>query len=173
MILVYHFFHYTSILKKSFVKQEIARAKEAIHKDERHRLVERWHTWWHGEQTGRYYRLISEPVCSDRTRKPCAHNYRVHPCKESRSCEYGCARNQLLVFWIRKLGDARKSSGNYGSLIISSIYSIYELKEKQAFPNFLRFCDFFNWGFGLHNRRSAWPSRQKRGYRNARTFFSI
>ena len=30
-----------------------------------------------------------------------------------------------------------------------------------------------NWGFGFHNRLSAWPSRQKRGYRNARTFFSF
>ena len=27
------------------------------------------------------------------------------------------------------------------------------------------------WGSGFHNRRSAWPSRQKREYRNARTFF--
>ena len=31
----------------------------------------------------------------------------------------------------------------------------------------------YNWSFGFHNRRSAWPSRQKRGYRNARTFFSF
>ena len=40
---------------------EIARTKEAIRKDERHRLVERWQTRWHGEQTGRRtYRLIPE-----------------------------------------------------------------------------------------------------------------
>ena len=32
------------------------------------------------------------------------------------------------VFWIRKHGDARKSSGDFGSLLISSIYSIYEIK---------------------------------------------
>ena len=30
-----------------------------------------------------------------------------------------------------------------------------------------------NWGFGFHNRRGACPSRQKRGYRSARTFFFI
>ena len=41
--------------------QEIARAKEAIRKDGRHRLVEKWHIRWHGEQTGRWtYRLILE-----------------------------------------------------------------------------------------------------------------
>ena len=34
--------------------QEIARAKEAICKDGRHRLVERWQTRWHGEQTARW-----------------------------------------------------------------------------------------------------------------------
>ena len=32
------------------------------------------------------------------------------------------------VFWIRKHGDARKSWGDFGSLLISSIYSIYEIK---------------------------------------------
>ena len=41
--------------------QEIARAKEAIRKDGRRRLVEKWQMRWHGEQTGRWtYRLISE-----------------------------------------------------------------------------------------------------------------
>ena len=41
--------------------QEIARAKEAIRKDRRHRLVKKLQTRWHGEQTGRWtYRLISE-----------------------------------------------------------------------------------------------------------------
>ena len=41
--------------------QEIARAKEAIRKDGRRRLVEKWQTRWHGEQTGRWtYRLIPE-----------------------------------------------------------------------------------------------------------------
>ena len=33
--------------------QEIACAKEAIRKDGRHRLVEKWQMRWHGEQTGR------------------------------------------------------------------------------------------------------------------------
>ena len=33
--------------------QEIARAKEAILKDGRRRLVEKWQMRWHGEQTGR------------------------------------------------------------------------------------------------------------------------
>ena len=33
--------------------QEIARAKEAIRKNGRRRLVEEWHTRWHDEQTGR------------------------------------------------------------------------------------------------------------------------
>ena len=43
--------------------QEIARAKEAICKDGRHRFVERWQTRWHGEQTARWtYRLIPEPA---------------------------------------------------------------------------------------------------------------
>ena len=43
--------------------QEIARAKEAIHKDGMHRLVEKWQMRWHGEQTGRWtYRLIPELV---------------------------------------------------------------------------------------------------------------
>ena len=32
------------------------------------------------------------------------------------------------VLWIRKHGDARKYSGDFGSLLISSIYSIYEIK---------------------------------------------
>ena len=33
--------------------------KEAIRKDGRHRLVEKWQMRWHGEQTGRWtYRLI-------------------------------------------------------------------------------------------------------------------
>ena len=41
------------------------------------------------------------------------------------------------------------------------------LQEARKTPSFL------NWGFGFHNRRSAWPSRQKRGYRNARTIFFI
>ena len=41
--------------------QEIARAKEAIRKDGRHNLFEKWHMRWHGEQTGRWtYRLILE-----------------------------------------------------------------------------------------------------------------
>ena len=41
--------------------QEIARAKETIRKDGRHRLVEKWQMRWHGEQTGRWtYRLIPE-----------------------------------------------------------------------------------------------------------------
>ena len=41
--------------------QEIARAKETILKDGRHRLVEKWQIRWHGEQTGRWcYRLIPE-----------------------------------------------------------------------------------------------------------------
>ena len=41
--------------------QEIARAKEAIHKDGRRRLVEKWQMRWHGEQTGRWtHRLIPE-----------------------------------------------------------------------------------------------------------------
>ena len=39
--------------------QEIARAKEAIRKDGRRRLVEKWQMIWHGEQNGRWtYRLI-------------------------------------------------------------------------------------------------------------------
>ena len=41
--------------------QEIARAKEAIRKDGRRKLVEKWQMRWHGEQTGRWtYRLIPE-----------------------------------------------------------------------------------------------------------------
>ena len=41
--------------------QEIARAKEAIRKDGKHRVVEKWQMRWHGEQTGRWtYRLILE-----------------------------------------------------------------------------------------------------------------
>ena len=41
--------------------QEIARAKEAIGKDGRHRLVEKWQTRWHGDQSGRWtHRLIPE-----------------------------------------------------------------------------------------------------------------
>ena len=34
--------------------QEIARAKEAIRKGGRRRLVKKWKTRWHGEQTGRW-----------------------------------------------------------------------------------------------------------------------
>ena len=41
--------------------QEIARAKEAIRKDGRCRLIEKWQMRWHGEQTGRWtYRIIPE-----------------------------------------------------------------------------------------------------------------
>ena len=41
--------------------QEIARAKEGIRKDGRRRLVEKWQTRWHGEQTGSWtYRLVPE-----------------------------------------------------------------------------------------------------------------
>ena len=41
--------------------QKNARAKEAIRKDERRRLVEKWQMRWHGEHTGRWtYRLIPE-----------------------------------------------------------------------------------------------------------------
>ena len=41
--------------------QEIARAKEAIHKDGRRRLVEKWQARWHGGQSGRWtHRLIPE-----------------------------------------------------------------------------------------------------------------
>ena len=41
--------------------QEIVRAKEAIRKDGRRRIVEKCQTRWHGEQTGRRtYRLIPE-----------------------------------------------------------------------------------------------------------------
>ena len=43
------------------VPQEIARAKEAIRKDERRKLVEKWQIRWHGEETGRWtYRLVPE-----------------------------------------------------------------------------------------------------------------
>ena len=39
--------------------QEIARAKEDIRKDGRRRLVEKWQTRWHGDQSGRWtHRLI-------------------------------------------------------------------------------------------------------------------
>ena len=34
--------------------QEIARAKEAIRKDGRRRLVAKWQTRWNGEQSGRW-----------------------------------------------------------------------------------------------------------------------
>ena len=34
--------------------QVIARAKEAIRKDGRRRLVEKWQTRWHGDQSGRW-----------------------------------------------------------------------------------------------------------------------
>ena len=41
--------------------QEIARAKEAIRKDGRRKLVEKWQLPWHGEQTGRWtYHLIPD-----------------------------------------------------------------------------------------------------------------
>ena len=41
--------------------QEIARAKEAIHKDGRHRLFVKWQTRWHGDQSGTWtHRLIPE-----------------------------------------------------------------------------------------------------------------
>ena len=41
--------------------QVIARAKEAIRKDGRRRLVEKWQTRWHGDQSGRWtHRLIPE-----------------------------------------------------------------------------------------------------------------
>ena len=54
----------TSQLRKELTctdLQEIARAKEAICKDGRRRLVEKWKMRWHGEQTGRWnYRLIPE-----------------------------------------------------------------------------------------------------------------
>ena len=41
--------------------QEITRAKEAIHKDGRRRLVEKWQTRWNGDQSGRWtHRLIPE-----------------------------------------------------------------------------------------------------------------
>ena len=41
--------------------QEIARAKEAIRKDGRRRLVEKWQTRWHGDHSGRWtHRLIPE-----------------------------------------------------------------------------------------------------------------
>ena len=41
--------------------QEIARAKEAIRKDGRRRLVEKSQTRWHGDQSGRWtYRVIPE-----------------------------------------------------------------------------------------------------------------
>ena len=41
--------------------QEIARAKEGIHKDGRRRLVEKWQTRWHGDQSGRWtHRPIPE-----------------------------------------------------------------------------------------------------------------
>ena len=42
-------------------KQDFAHAKEAIRKDARGRLVERWQMCWHGEQTWRWtHRLIPE-----------------------------------------------------------------------------------------------------------------
>ena len=41
--------------------QEIARTKEAIRKDGRRRLVEKWQARWHGDQSGRWtHRLIPE-----------------------------------------------------------------------------------------------------------------
>ena len=41
--------------------QDIARTKEAIRKDGRHRLVKKWQTRWHGDQSGRWtHRLIPE-----------------------------------------------------------------------------------------------------------------
>ena len=41
--------------------QEIACAKASILKDGRRRLVERWQTRWHGDQSGRWtHRLIPE-----------------------------------------------------------------------------------------------------------------
>ena len=41
--------------------QEIPHAKKAIHKDGRHRLVEKWQTRWHGDQFGTWtHRLLPE-----------------------------------------------------------------------------------------------------------------
>ena len=41
--------------------QEITRAKEVIRKDGRRRLIEKWQTRWHGNQSGRWtHRLIPE-----------------------------------------------------------------------------------------------------------------
>ena len=43
------------------VLQDISSAREAIRKNGRRRLVEKWQMRWHGEQTGRWtYRLIPE-----------------------------------------------------------------------------------------------------------------
>ena len=54
----------TSHLRKELTcayLQEITRAKEAVRKDGRRRLVKKWQTRWHGEQTGRWsHRLIPE-----------------------------------------------------------------------------------------------------------------
>ena len=48
--------------------QEIARMKEAIRKDGRRRLIEKWETRWHGDQSGRWtHRVIPElTTCLDR-----------------------------------------------------------------------------------------------------------
>ena len=43
--------------------QEIARAMEANRKDGRGRLVDKWQTRWHGDQSGRWtHRLIPELI---------------------------------------------------------------------------------------------------------------
>ena len=49
--------------------QEIARAKEAIRKDGRRRLVEKWQTRWHGDQTGRWTHLLIPELATGLDRK--------------------------------------------------------------------------------------------------------
>ena len=39
------------------------------------------------------------------------------------------------------------------------------------YPNISNSVLITTWGTGFRTRRSTWPSRQKRGYRNAWTFF--
>ena len=52
-------FHFLKELTSLTNRQEIARAKEAIRKDGRRRLVEKWQTRLHGDQSGRWkHRLI-------------------------------------------------------------------------------------------------------------------
>ena len=97
--------------------QKIARAKDAIRKDGRHRLVEKWQTRWHGNQSGRWTHCLIPELATWLDRK---HGQLGFYLTQALSA-YGCFNAYLKRF--KKRND--ESCRYCGSLVQNAEHTLF------------------------------------------------